>query len=76
MNRFTALFTRLDETNKTLAKQAALVEYFRDAPPGDAAWAVYFLSGRKLKRLLLSRELRGLGRRGGGRAGLAVRGEL
>ena len=61
MNRFTALFTRLDETNKTLAKQAALVDYFRDAPPGDAAWAVYFLSGRKLKRLLLSRELRAWG---------------
>ncbi|MFH5804731.1 ATP-dependent DNA ligase [Alienimonas sp. DA493] len=58
MKAFTALFTRLDETNKTLAKQAALVDYFRTAPPGDAAWAVYFLSGRKLKRLLLSRELR------------------
>ena len=61
MKRFTELFTRLDETNKTLAKQAALVDYFRDAPAADAAWAVYFLSGRKLKRLLLSRELRAWG---------------
>ncbi|NNJ24304.1 ATP-dependent DNA ligase [Alienimonas chondri] len=61
MNKFTTLFTRLDETNKTLAKQAALVDYFKDAPPADAAWAVYFLSGRKLKRLLLSRELRAWG---------------
>ena len=61
MNAFTALFTRLDETNKTLSKQAALVDYFQSAPPADAAWAVYFLSGRKLKRLLLSRELRSWG---------------
>ena len=61
MKSFTHLFARLDETNKTLAKQAALVEYFRRAPPADAAWAVYFLSGRKLKRLLLSRELRAWG---------------
>ena len=61
MKAFTDLFTRLDETNKTLAKQAALTDYFRAAPPGDAAWAVYFLSGRKLKRLLLSRELRAWG---------------
>ena len=61
MKAFTALFTRLDETNKTLAKHAALVDYFRTAPAADAAWAVYFLSGRKLKRLLLSRELRAWG---------------
>ena len=61
MKSFTRLFARLDETNKTLAKQAAMVEYFHDAPPADAAWAVYFLSGRKLKRLLLSRELRAWG---------------
>ena len=58
MRRFTTLFTRLDETNKTLAKLAALEDYFRDAPPADAAWAVYFLTGRKLKRLILTRNLR------------------
>ena len=26
--------------------------YFDDAPPADAAWAVYFLIGRRPKRLL------------------------
>ena len=61
MKAFTDLYTRLDGTNKTLAKQAALVDYFAAAPAADAAWAVYFLSGRKLKRLLLSRELRSWG---------------
>jgi DNA ligase-1 len=36
---------------------AALVEYFRIAPPQDAAWAVHFLSGRRPKRLVGSRKL-------------------
>jgi ATP-dependent DNA ligase len=33
------------------------VEYFRSAPPQDAAWAVHFLSGRRPKRLIGSRKL-------------------
>jgi len=33
------------------------VEYFRSAPPEDAAWAVHFLSGRRPKRLVGSRKL-------------------
>jgi DNA ligase 1 len=36
---------------------AALVQYFRNAPPEDAAWAVHFLSGRRPKRLVSSRKL-------------------
>jgi DNA ligase 1 len=36
---------------------AALVAYFRTAPPGDAAWVVYFLSGHRPKRLIGSRKL-------------------
>lgn len=52
MRRFAALFTVLDETTKTNAKVAALADYFREAPPADAAWAIYFLSGRRLKRLV------------------------
>ncbi len=57
MKAFTELFTALDETNKTSGKLAALREYFDQAPPADAAWAVYFLSGRRLKRLLPVRRL-------------------
>ena len=33
------------------------MEYFRSAPPEDAAWAVHFLSGRRPKRLVASRKL-------------------
>jgi DNA ligase-1 len=54
---FARLFTAIDETNATSEKVAALVEYFRTAPPQDAAWAVHFLSGRRPKRLVGSRKL-------------------
>ena len=58
MRRFTALYMALDATTSTREKVAALVAYFRAAPPHDAAWATYFLTGRKLKRLVGSRDLR------------------
>src|SRR5205085_10445731 len=48
----------LDETTATNEKVAALVEYFRNADPADAAWAVHFLSGRRPKRLVSSKSLR------------------
>src|SRR5687767_1679379 len=57
MREFTDLYTALDETNKTNQKIAALVRYFSDAPPEDAAWAVYFLSGGRPKRLINVRKL-------------------
>lgn len=52
MRRFTRLYTSLDQTTSTNAKVAALVDYFREAPDGDAAWALQFLSGKRLKRLI------------------------
>jgi DNA ligase 1 len=55
---FAALYTALDETTATNEKIAALVQYFRGAPPADAAWAVHFLSGRRPKRLVSTRNLR------------------
>jgi len=58
MRRFAALFTSLDETTKTGLKVAAIADYFRDASPDDAAWAIHFLSGRRLKRGVPSRLLR------------------
>lgn len=58
MKQFANLFSRLDSTTKTNEKIAAMVDYFEDAPPEDAAWAVYFLSGRRPKRLIQSRLLR------------------
>src|SRR5206468_2316235 len=52
MRRFTELFLALDATTGTRDKVDALVAYFNAAPPDDAAWAAYFLTGRKLKRLV------------------------
>ena len=58
MNNFAALYTALDSTTKTNEKIAAMVRYFQRAAPADAAWAVYFLSGRRPKRLIQARLLR------------------
>lgn len=54
MRRFAALYDAIDRTTSTNAKVAAMVSYFAAAPPADAAWAVFFLTGRRLKRLLPS----------------------
>ena len=58
MKRFSALYEALDRTTSTNAKVAALVEYFRATEPADAAWAVFFLTGRRLKRVVPSAGLR------------------
>jgi DNA ligase-1 len=58
MKPFADLYRRLDETTKTNRKVAAMRGYFVAAEPADAAWAVYFLCGRRLKRLVMSRNLR------------------
>lgn len=57
MRRFIALYTALDETTRTNRKVAALIDYFRAAPPADAAWALFFLSGRKLRQPMPARKL-------------------
>lgn len=49
---FARLYDRLDRTTSTDAKVAALVEYFRAADAADAAWALFFISGNRFKRLL------------------------
>ena len=54
MKRLAELYAALDGTTKTGKKVAALAEYFEKAPPEDAAWGLYFLAGRRLKRLLPS----------------------
>jgi DNA ligase 1 len=52
MRKFAELFEELDTTTSINEKLAALVRYFGAAPAEDAAWAAYFLSGRRLKRLI------------------------
>jgi DNA ligase-1 len=58
MQAFTELYTALDETTKTSEKTAALVRYFAKAPPGDAAWALYFLIGRRPRQPVTMTKLR------------------
>ena len=58
MKRFVALYLALDASTSTLAKVAALKRYLADAPVRDAAWAVYFLSGRKPRQAVPSKRLR------------------
>jgi DNA ligase-1 len=53
MERFARLFAAIDGTNATLAKVSAIRHYLTEAPPGDAAWGVFFLTGRRLTRLML-----------------------
>ena len=57
MKRFADLYEALDSTTSTLAKVEAMVRYFRETPRQDAAWALWFLTGRRPKRLLGTRLL-------------------
>ena len=58
MQRFAQLYFELDASTRTLDKLAALRSYFAEAPAADAAWALYFLSGLKIKRAVNTRMLR------------------
>jgi DNA ligase-1 len=58
MRRFSELYEALDSTSSTGAKVEAMAQYFRAAPAEDAAWAVFFLTGQRLKRLISGRMLR------------------
>ena len=61
MRRFAELYQTLDRSTATNDKRAALVAYFRQAPPADAAWALWLLAGGKV---------------GGAKARIAASGEL
>ena len=52
MRDFAELYDEIDTTTSTNLKVAAMSRYFRHAPPADAAWAAYILSGRRLKRFI------------------------
>ncbi|HEY6909113.1 MAG TPA: ATP-dependent DNA ligase [Myxococcales bacterium] len=57
MRRFAELYEALDSTTSTNAKVSAMQAYFAAAPPADAAWALFFLTGGRLKRLIAPRLL-------------------
>ena len=50
MRRFAHLHEQLDASATDADKLAALVRYFGQAPPADAAWAVHFLVGGRPRR--------------------------
>jgi DNA ligase 1 len=58
MRRFSELYEILDGTTRTNAKIEAMADYFGAVPDEDAAWAVFFLTGQRLKRLISGRTLR------------------
>lgn len=57
MIEFSNLYWRLDSTTKTNEKVAALQQYLESSEPADAIWAINFLVGRRLKRLVPVRRL-------------------
>src|SRR5437764_162368 len=57
VKRFARLYSAIDSTTSTNAKVAAMADYFASAAPADAAWAVYFLSGGRPKRLIPVRRI-------------------
>jgi len=58
MREFARLFAELDGTTATNRKLDALRNYFRQAAPENAAWAVYFLAGGKPRQVVPSKLLR------------------
>ena len=59
MKAFADLYAALDATTRTTAKVRAMVDYFTTAEPADAAWALFFLSGRKVRQVVPTRKLAG-----------------
>lgn len=50
MKRFVTLFEELGATSKTGEKIEVMARFFKQAPPADAEWAAWLLSGRRPKR--------------------------
>jgi DNA ligase-1 len=58
MKHFARLFQELDSTTRTAMKVESLSRYFRVAPPADAAWGLFFLTGNRIKRTVSTSRLR------------------
>ncbi|MBY0405800.1 MAG: ATP-dependent DNA ligase, partial [Cyanobacteria bacterium] len=58
MKHFVALYEALDLTTSTNDKVHAMADYFQEASPEDAAWALFFLSGRRFKRFITAKTLK------------------
>jgi DNA ligase-1 len=58
MKRFAQLYRQLDSSNKINDKIDNLVEFFRSSPDEDRLWALYFLTGNKIKKHVTSTQLK------------------
>jgi DNA ligase 1 len=58
MKAFAALYAEIDASTSTARKVDAMQRYFEHAPPADAAWAAYFLSGGKPRQAVPTAVLR------------------
>jgi DNA ligase-1 len=58
MREFAGLYVALDNTTATNRKLDALKNYFHNAQPENAAWAVYFLAGGKPRQAVPTKLLR------------------
>ncbi len=58
MKDFTALFQSIDDTTKTSEKTAVMADYFAQTIAAEGAWAVFFLTGRKLRQIVPTARLR------------------
>lgn len=58
MKQFADLVRALDQDNRTSRKVQHLADYLRSAPREDAAWALWVLSGRKVRRAVSSTDLK------------------
>ncbi|MEL7473633.1 MAG: ATP-dependent DNA ligase [Planctomycetota bacterium] len=63
MKRFTELYDALDSTTKTGEKAALLEAYFRGSDDADAAVALFFLLGHRVKRTATTKLMRTLASR-------------
>lgn len=58
MKAFARMHAALDGSEQAAEKVGVLVEYFRSAPLADAAWALWFLSGRRVPTRVRTAELK------------------
>lgn len=58
MRKFAALFEKIDQVQATNEKVLHIKNYFSSCSDADGAWALFFLCGHPLKRLISSHMLR------------------
>lgn len=57
MRKFAELFQQIDQTQSTNEKVLHIQNYFSSCSDADGAWALFFLSGHRIKRLITGRKL-------------------